>query len=228
MPKESFDSVEHGTASWYGPGFHGRKTANGERYDQRALTAAHRTLQLPSILRVTNLDNGKSIIVRVNDRGPFAHNRIIDLSAAGAKKLEYRRKGLAKVTVEVLTGPSKKIAAMARANKSVSAMTQYVAELNTSPDAVIRNSHKQLANTSSTAAGSWFLQAAAFGDAGNADRARARLRGVGPTRILARPRGDQTLYLVRVGPYASKQQAQEALQQIREVGFNDALMVASS
>ena len=71
-------------ASWYGPGFHGGKTANGERYDQEALTAAHRTLPMPSIVRVTNLENGRSAIIRINDRGPFARNRIIDLSHAAA------------------------------------------------------------------------------------------------------------------------------------------------
>lgn len=93
---------ETGMASWYGPGFHGRKTANGERYDQNAMTAAHRTLPLPSMVRVTRTDNGKSIIVRVNDRGPFAHGRIIDLSKEAASRLGMIGAGVAEVHVEYL------------------------------------------------------------------------------------------------------------------------------
>ncbi|MEM8627130.1 MAG: septal ring lytic transglycosylase RlpA family protein [Pseudomonadota bacterium] len=88
-----------GTASWYGPGFHGKKTANGEIYDQNTLTAAHPTLPLPSIVAVTNLDNNRTILVRVNDRGPFAHNREIDMSAYGAALLDFKNDGVAKVRV---------------------------------------------------------------------------------------------------------------------------------
>ena len=84
-PQEEFNHVETGVASWYGPGFHGKSTANGEAYDQSARTAAHRTLQMPSIVRVTNLDNGMSTVVRVNDRGPFARSRVIDLSRTAAQ-----------------------------------------------------------------------------------------------------------------------------------------------
>ena len=79
-PKEEFNRVESGVASWYGPGFHGKSTANGERYDQSDRTAAHRTLQMPSVVRVTNTANGLSTVVRINDRGPYASNRVIDLS----------------------------------------------------------------------------------------------------------------------------------------------------
>lgn len=93
---------EIGMASWYGPGFHGGSTANGERYNQDDLTAAHRTLPMPSLVRVTNLDNGLSAVVRVNDRGPFARNRIIDLSRAAARKLGVIRTGTAKVRVQFL------------------------------------------------------------------------------------------------------------------------------
>lgn len=91
-----------GEASWYGPGFHGEKTANGEQYNQYAFTAAHRTLPLPSMIRVTNLANGKSVIVRVNDRGPFANDRILDVSKAAAQELDMIRSGVAKVKIEYL------------------------------------------------------------------------------------------------------------------------------
>ncbi len=95
--------AETGTASYYGNKFHGRRTSNQEVYDMYAFTAAHRTLPLPSYARVTNLDNGKSVVVRVNDRGPFHSDRLIDLSYAAAVKLGYREKGTARVRVEALT-----------------------------------------------------------------------------------------------------------------------------
>jgi rare lipoprotein A (peptidoglycan hydrolase) len=89
-----------GIASWYGADFHGRPTASGERYDMHGISAAHRTMPLPSYARVTNLDNGRSIIVRVNNRGPFVHNRIIDLSTGSARALDFYGKGIARVRVE--------------------------------------------------------------------------------------------------------------------------------
>ena len=86
-PQENFNYSETGIASWYGPGFHGKNTANGETYDSNDLTAAHKTLQMPSLVRVTNLENGRSIVVRVNDRGPMVGDRLIDLSRGAAEQL---------------------------------------------------------------------------------------------------------------------------------------------
>ncbi len=113
-PRETYEYVETGIASWYGPGFHGSKTASGERYDQREMTAAHRTLQMPSLVRVTNLGNGKSVIVRVNDRGPFSKGRVMDVSELAAKNLGMIGPGTAKVKIELLPAESKAIAAAAR------------------------------------------------------------------------------------------------------------------
>ncbi len=96
---------EVGLASWYGPKFHGRATANGETFNRLALTAAHLSLPLPSYVRVTNLDNNRSITVRVNDRGPYSHNRLIDVSEQTAELLAFRRSGLTKVRVDYL-GPA--------------------------------------------------------------------------------------------------------------------------
>jgi rare lipoprotein A len=95
--------VERGVASWYGTEFHGLRTSTGEPYDMFAMTAAHKTLPLPCYARVTNLSNGRSVVVRINDRGPFVDNRIIDLSYSAASKLDMIRKGTAFVQVEVLT-----------------------------------------------------------------------------------------------------------------------------
>ncbi len=102
-PKYDAHYDETGMASWYGPKFHGRMTASGEKYDQYEMTAAHRTLPMPSIVRVTRLDSGRSIIVRINDRGPFAHGRIIDLSKKAADELDMIRDGTARVRVQYLT-----------------------------------------------------------------------------------------------------------------------------
>jgi rare lipoprotein A len=95
--------VERGVASWYGPGFHAARTSNGERYDMYAMSAAHKTLPLPAYARVTNLTNGKSVVVRVNDRGPFKEGRIIDLSYTAATKLDMLKSGTALVEVRNLT-----------------------------------------------------------------------------------------------------------------------------
>ncbi|MEE9375395.1 MAG: septal ring lytic transglycosylase RlpA family protein [Rhizobiaceae bacterium] len=101
-PREEFGYDRKGQASWYGPNFHGRLTANGEVYDQYALSAAHPTFPLPSYARVTNLANGRSIVVRVNDRGPYHSKRIIDLSARAAELLNYQNKGVANVRVQYI------------------------------------------------------------------------------------------------------------------------------
>src|SRR3954468_4233095 len=101
-PKVDYDYNETGIASWYGPDFHGKSTANGEVYDQNALTAAHKTLPMPTLVRVTNLENGRSIEVRINDRGPFVNNRIIDLTRRGAQLLGFENQGTARVKVQVM------------------------------------------------------------------------------------------------------------------------------
>lgn len=104
-PKHDPDYHKTGEASWYGPGFHGKPTANGETFDKRAMTAAHKTLPLNSMVRVTNLDNGRSVTVRLNDRGPFIGDRIIDMSEAGAEALGFVHDGIANVRVRYL-GPA--------------------------------------------------------------------------------------------------------------------------
>ena len=109
-PKEDYSYDETGIASWYGDAFHNKLTANGEVYNKNELTAAHTTLPLPSLARVTNLENGRSLVVRVNDRGPFIGKRIIDLSERSAELLGFKNQGTAKVRVQVLADESKAIA----------------------------------------------------------------------------------------------------------------------
>ena len=113
-PSEDFEYDEVGVSSWYGDDFHGKPTANGEIFNKNALTAAHKTLPLPSIVRVTNLENKKSVILRINDRGPFVNDRLIDVSHAAALALGFRDSGLTKVRVKVLEKETREAQAFAK------------------------------------------------------------------------------------------------------------------
>jgi len=126
-PAETYNHTETGVASWYGPNFHGKMTANGEIFDKHDLTAAHRTLQMPSIIRVTNLGNGRSLYLRVNDRGPFSKNRVLDVSERAATLLGFKKLGTAKVKIEVMPEASREVAAMAKAKQDT---TGYEIALN--------------------------------------------------------------------------------------------------
>lgn len=113
-PAEDWTYDETGIASWYGPDFHGKRTANGELYDMNQVTGAHKTLPMPCLVRVTNLDNGRAIVVRVNDRGPFSRGRVLDLSRRAAQLLGFERIGTAKVRVQILAAESQALAVAAR------------------------------------------------------------------------------------------------------------------
>lgn len=167
---------ERGVASWYGPDFHAKATSSGEPYDMYAMTAAHKTLPIPCYARVTNLANGRSVVVRINDRGPFVGNRIIDLSYTAAHKLDMWRAGTALVEVEVLTPGSLADTAQAiTATQAVPGMSPVL-----------------------------YLQAGAFGVATNATQLADRLRrnGFADVQVLA-PDSTSGLHRVRIGPIAT-------------------------
>ena len=186
---------ETGLASWYGKKFHGRKTSNGERYDMFKLTAAHKNLPLPSYVRVTNLGNGKSVIVRVNDRGPFHSSRVIDLSYAAAARLETIGK-IATVEIEAIV-PGQ--------------------ELPPPPRLQIAS-----ANSSASKSGTRLLQVAAYSDPTNAQAMREELAGMGFGAVQVRAgllnNGD-TVHRVMVGPFAERQQMDEMRIRIRGAGY---------
>src|SRR6202012_947764 len=123
-PSEDYSYDETGMASWYGDDFNKGKTANGEIFNKNELTAAHKTLPLPTLARVTNLDNGRSIVVRINDRGPFSGARIIDVSQRAAQLLGFESQGTAKVRVQVLASESIQAQSIARLNGSDTAPTE--------------------------------------------------------------------------------------------------------
>lgn len=133
FPKEDYKYDEIGIASWYGPDFHQKKTANGEIFDMNLVSAAHKTLPLPSVVRVTNLSNGRSLIVRVNDRGPFVNDRLIDLSRKAAQLLGFIDKGTTKVRVELLPEESMTVASLAQGKLSRSSPSVGLAVPQDSP-----------------------------------------------------------------------------------------------
>jgi rare lipoprotein A len=191
---------ERGVASWYGKKFHGNLTSNREVYDMYAMTAAHKTLPLPTYVRVRSLSNGKSIIVRVNDRGPFVDNRIIDLSYAAAIKLDMIGAGTGLVEVEAITFGDR-------------ATTPPVA--NTSAD------------TTSASRGKIFAQVGAFGSRDNADRRLSLLRsgGIATAFILEDLSVSPAIYRVRVGPIYNVDQYDLLVQELSKLNINDPIIV---
>lgn len=197
-PHHNPDYDEVGIASWYGPGFHGRTTANGEIYNQEALTAAHPTLPMPTLVRVTNLENGRSMVLRVNDRGPFVDNRIIDVSRRAAEDLGFRRQGIAKVRVQYLSGGP--------GNRPV---TQ------TADGTVSRPSRREL-----------FVQADSLWAYDSAVTLRDRLRHFGNPHIDEVVTNDESVYRIRLGPWEDWNSAYDTLQMVIDDGHSRAQIIA--
>jgi rare lipoprotein A len=206
--------VERGTASWYGPGFHAASTSMGEPYDMYAMTAAHKTLPLPAYAEVTNLRNGKKVIVRINDRGPFVGDRIIDLSYTAAAKLDMLLQGTAPVEVRVLTpGVS---ATPAGSGSSLPATALPVA-----PPVTVVNAYKL------PGAAAMFIQAGVFSDHENARRRVEMLlaAGIELASLDELPRNDKALHRVRVGPFASIEEFDLTMKRLRDLGVADARLL---
>ena len=204
--------VERGVASWYGPDFHGKRTASGEAYDMYAMTAAHKTLPVPCYARVTNLSNGRSVIVRINDRGPFVGNRIIDLSYSAAARLDMLRNGTAFVEVRALGagGAQAGDGAPAAAPLPVSPLPGVTTAVADEAPATLPV--RQI-----------YIQVGAFADAGNAQRVLARLKGAGLDNafITTTARNDR-LARVRLGPLASVAEFDALNARLTGLGFGEA------
>lgn len=254
-PKEDLDYRETGIASWYGPGFNGKITANGEVYDAGGLTAAHRTLPMPTIVRVTNLDTGRSIKVRINDRGPFARSRIIDLSRRGAELLGFVRAGTAKVLVEVVGDETRRAtsAALSReaANGAPAAVPTVAVTAQTLPGSVAPDTANdptaiqtayaapdrgavpaKYGDTVSAAAlnrplgsSQIYVQAGAFANFNNANRLRARLSRLGNIRIASAMVEDKQFFRVQLGPLATVGSADRLLELLLSNGHSSATVV---
>lgn len=263
-PEEDYDYEETGIASWYGPNFHGKPTANGDRFDQNELTAAHRTLPMPSVVEVTNLENGRTLRLTVNDRGPFAKGRIIDISRRGAQLLGFENNGVAKVRVRILAEESRIVAERIKSGNllategspitvekvpvtSVSEEVLAPPEGASSSDAPAETSQPAVtvAETSTndtvqsvsleqpetvtvepvTGANAIFIQAGAFSQYTNANRASAILSQVGEVNISPVLVNGQDLFRVRLGPMKSVAEADAMLEQVVSSGYSDARII---
>lgn len=191
--------VERGVASWYGTKFHGKRTSSGEPYDMYAMTAAHKTLPLPTYARVTNLRNGRTVVVKINDRGPFKDNRLIDLSYAAATRLGITAEGTGLVEVRALD------------------------PRNPEP---VRNPGPVTAAAPADNP-SLYLQIGAFSSAENAERLRTRLGNVaqGNVRIVRAEIDRQTIYRVRIGPIAGVDEADRMSRELALLGLEDSRIV---
>jgi rare lipoprotein A len=236
----SADYVERGVASWYGPGFHKVRTSTGEPYDMYGMSAAHKTLPLPCYARVTNLQNGRSIVVRVNDRGPFVGNRIIDLSYTAAAKLDMLRNGTAMVEVRTV-GPGSpvttsvtaavpaSVAAPAAASAAASVPAPAAAPVPTPAAAPLPappSSAPPIAPAPVTSApvSTLFVQAGAFADPANAERLAQKLRGAGYGKVFVREDvlAGRRMYRVRIGPVPDVPEFDRIVAALDQAGVRDA------
>lgn len=240
-----------GVASWYGSDFHGKKTANGERYNMHALTAAHPTLPLPTWVRVTNLENGRSVRLRVNDRGPFLRGRLIDLSYRGAQMLDMVDAGTAPVLVEALpTNGSPLLNSKTRVastpqvhkplqQKSGGGFTHRVAAKTTSTEEKTAKNDVYIPKLEQGERlpphptvkpvvlnkVNLYVQTGAFSSAENAERQKEKVAAYYDNAFTVPvAKGGRTLNRVRVGPIHSVKEADEVLAKLVEAGFNTAII----
>jgi len=238
--------VRRGVASWYGSKFHGRRTSSGEPYDMYTMTAAHRSLPLPTWVQVTNLDNGRSAVVKVNDRGPFVHDRLLDLSYGAAVVLGVKNAGTARVEVRSISFVDGQAMVAGLHTAAASAPRSAAAQPASRPaqssagetgdsasrtasasdsSAVARTRPASLREPLRASRGSQrlFLQLGAFADRHNAYRLRGQLSeaaGLGGVHVSQLLRDDRRLYRVRMGPFASQGALAKAVAELRRAGID--------
>lgn len=234
---------QSGVGSWYGPTFHGRLTASGETYDQDAMTAAHPTLPLNSLVQVTNLENGREVIVRINDRGPYVGERLIDLSRAGALALGYEQAGTARVHVRYLGPAPRRVntdgatapAPIAPASYQAPSPAPLQAAQQDGPLALTVSAPVEsavttaptLQQTSYTApapTGAFVVQVGAYSDLENAHRVRGLVEQAGPVNVDVRQTARGELFRVRVGPWQSREEAEAARRTLAGLGYPEAVV----
>lgn len=231
-----------GTASWYGRDFQGRRTASGEAFDQEALTAAHPTLPIPSLVQVTNLENGREVIVRVNDRGPFTGDRLIDLSRGAANVLGFEQQGHARVHVRYLGPAPRRVNADGTpAPESVHAPASTPQQTEEGPSSLLPSRQVETADLAgapvedhpvftparTAPVGTFFVQVGAYSDPVNAQRVRDAVSAAGPvvvdTRTLA---SGAELFRVRVGPWGSREEADAARRTLSTLGYGESVVAS--
>jgi len=212
--------VQRGIASWYGKKFHGKRTSSGEPYNMYSMTAAHTQLPLPTYVQVTNLKNGKQVVLRVNDRGPFHGNRIIDLSYTAATKLDIVREGTGLVEVRALDPRNYR-----RTQKLIVGDGGDV-NMNTESVNITEKQAVYVDDptiTVSTQGPQVFVQVGSFSERENADQLKNQLSGLnlGEVIISSVVKNSKQLHRVRIGPLASVQLADDAVTELNAMGMSD-------
>ncbi len=243
-PREQPGYDKVGIASWYGEAFHRRKTSNGEYFDMNMLSAAHATLPLPSYAKVTNLETGKSIVVRINDRGPFVDSRIMDLSKRSAEALGYKSRGMARVRVQYI-GPApiddqgshlammnRKLGQGASFNTLVAAAEMPAsaadrvqvasAEEPSVQDAEPTFQKATYIPKTDSQSGPFIVQVATFDSLDEAEQARSALADVAPVQVYELSGNDGLSYRVQLGPFLSTISARQALASAKQLGYGQA------
>ena len=210
--------VEHGLASWYGKRFHGRRTSSGERYDMYALTAAHKSLPLPTYAEVTNLDNGRSVLVKINDRGPFVDERVIDLSYSAARELAMVNAGVARVEVRTIDPATVLTPAARETSDAGESVAVAVDDRTQGPEVRLAD---QAETAEPGAAGKLYVRVGDFGDRANAEQLRQRLLEHLAEHVEIRSGNANRLrpYQLQVGPLATPEEARGVSQQLAALGL---------
>ncbi len=235
--------VEEGIASWYGNQFHGGLTANGERFDMHAISAAHTTLPLPTQVRITNLKNGRWTVARVNDRGPFVKGRLIDLSHAAAKELGFEKQGIAPVRIEALTPgkyqnfdgtgqvfkskkaidipvrPKKRIM-NAKSIRNGPAIAKPSRRIEREKVRTVKKRSRPMLRSKSNGRNGYFVQAGSFRHHLNAKKMAQELREAGNAHIQSGHVGNKTYYRVLFGPFTTPVVADGMVRTLSRLGIN--------
>ena len=206
-PKEDPTYDQTGYASWYGKDFHGKATANGEVYNMNALTAAHKTLPMPSYVKVTNLANNRSIVLRVNDRGPFVGTRLIDVSRRGAQLLGFEKQGVTRVRIQA-SDSNGRVRSAGSGRRQAAAPAQRPAS----------TPAKKIAGKETH-----FVQVGSYGNQDNATLQANKLRRSGhPARVIRQVQNGKAFWRVRIGPFLQRLLAKDKLDRVVADGFYDA------
>ncbi len=238
-PQENVTYDNQGIASWYGSQFHGKRTANGEIFDMELLTAAHPTLPMPVRAKVINLENGRSVTVRINDRGPFAKNREIDLSRRAAKVLGFKNAGTTRVRVQYL-GRASLYDATGRLFRSKEP-DRFIAEKPVAPPETVKvtampldgvevltpdgEKHAPKARSVDISSKRYAVQVGVFSRRNNAERLKQKLEEISPVDIVEVELNDNIFYRVKIGGFNIRADARTMLRKVVAVGHQDALII---
>ena len=237
-PKKNLSYNKTGIASWYGPKFHGKLTANGEIYNQYALTAAHKTLPLPSAVKVTNLKNNKSIVLRINDRGPFVNDRIIDLSSKAADILDLKREGTGLVRVQILREKSIYLEKLAKQGSfpeindlketelpNITIPTKVAVKIKDTKNQKIVSKKINYNFKNLNKEYKIYIKLASFSSKKNAEIMKKKVSYIDNVKIYKIYKMNRTLYQVKAGPFSSVEKVDQLHSLLLQKGMQGAKII---